>query len=132
MCIEKQTTITIALPICIGLGSIALAHNWLSTYISVLHLQQFILQAVHPTSSPLLQLPHLTTEIVQAAQKIGVQTIAQFGKLNAGEVERLMVGLPESEKKEVFEVAKHWPVTQFVSAQFKGKFNLYVVEFNKI
>ncbi|GAA5860434.1 hypothetical protein JCM8547_000303 [Rhodosporidiobolus lusitaniae] len=116
---EKHLTASIALPLCGGLASIALAHNWLSTYISIMHLQQFLLQAVHPSSSPLLQLPHVTPEIVQLAQKQGVETVTQFGKLSSGQVDKLLDSVPQSEKKDVYEVAKHWPVVQFQDAKFQ-------------
>ncbi|SDA03416.1 BZ3500_MvSof-1268-A1-R1_Chr7-1g09425 [Microbotryum saponariae] len=116
---EKHRIVTLALPLCNGLSSIVLAHNWLSTYIAVQHLQQFLLQAVHPSSSPLLQLPNLTPEIAQEANKVGAHTITDFGRLNAGQVEKLLPGFPEQHKKEIFEVAKHWPVVSFVDAKFK-------------
>ncbi|GAA5910707.1 hypothetical protein JCM5296_006819 [Sporobolomyces johnsonii] len=116
---EKHLTASIALPLCSGLASIALAHNWLSTYISIVHLQQFLLQAVHPSSSPLLQLPHLTPEIIADAQKRGIENVAQFGKLGAGEVDELLDGYSDADKRDVYEVAKHWPVVQFVDAKFQ-------------
>ncbi|ORY53393.1 Sec63 Brl domain-domain-containing protein [Leucosporidium creatinivorum] len=116
---EKLATVTIALPLCAGLTSIALSHNWLSSLISILHLQQFLLQAVHSSSSPLLQLPHVTDDIVKAARAIGVENITQFGKLEAGQVEKLLVGWPEKKKRDVFEVAKNWPVTSVIDAKFK-------------
>lgn len=117
---EKHITASIALPLCAGLASIALAHNWLSIYISIMHLQQFLLQAVHPSSSPLLQLPHLTAEVIAEAKKNGVESVTQFGKLGSTDVDKLLSGVPASEKKDVVEVAKHWPVVQFVDARFQG------------
>lgn len=99
----------------------ALSHNWLSSLISIIHLQQFLLQAVHPTSSPLLQLPHITEDVVKAARAIGVENITQFGKLEAGQVEKVMVGWSEKQKRDVFEVAKNWPVTSVIDAKFKGE-----------
>ncbi|GAA6041993.1 hypothetical protein JCM8097_009135 [Rhodosporidiobolus ruineniae] len=116
---EKHLTASIALPLCNGLASIALAHNWLSTYIAIMHLQQFLLQAVHPSSSQLLQLPHINPEIAQAAKKQGIESVTQFGKLGADEVEKLCAGYSDAEKKDVYEVAKHWPVVQFVDAKFQ-------------
>ncbi|GAA6014793.1 hypothetical protein JCM10207_002182 [Rhodosporidiobolus poonsookiae] len=116
---EKYLTATIALPLCAGLASIALAHNWLSVYISIVHLQQFILQAVHPSSSQLLQLPHLSPDLVVEAQKQGVETVKQFGELSVAEVDKLLSGMPNAEKQDVVEVAKHWPVVEFVDAKFQ-------------
>ncbi|GAA5970637.1 hypothetical protein JCM11641_007380 [Rhodosporidiobolus odoratus] len=116
---EKHLTASIALPLCAGLASIALAHNWLSTYISIMHLQQFLLQAVHPSSSPLLQLPHFSPELAAEAKRRGIETVTQFGKLDAGESAGLLVNAPEGEKKDVLEVAKHWPVVQLVDAKFQ-------------
>lgn len=118
---EKLTIVTIALPLCTGLTSMALSHNWLSSLISIIHLQQFLLQAIHPGSSPLLQLPHINDEVVKAARAIGVENITQFGKLEAGQVEKLMVGWSEKQKRDVFEVAKNWPVTSVIDAKFKGQ-----------
>ncbi|KAK4055503.1 secretory subunit [Microbotryomycetes sp. JL201] len=117
---EKLVTVAIALPLCAGMASVVLSHNWLSSYLAVLHLQQFLLQALHPTSSQLLQLPHLTEDIARkASAELGVNTVADFGKLNAGQVEKLLSGWPERNKRDVFEVAKNWPVTSVVDAKFK-------------
>ena len=118
---EKHLTASIALPLCSGLSSISLAHNWLSTYIAIVHLQQFLLQAVHPSSPQLLQLPHITPELaVQIEEKTSVSTVKQFGELKAGEVDKVLDGFPESEKRDAYEVAKHWPIIQFVDAKFQG------------
>ncbi|KAM0788998.1 hypothetical protein ACM66B_003067 [Microbotryomycetes sp. NB124-2] len=117
---EKLVTVAIALPLCAGMVSVVLSHNWLSSYIAVLHLQQFLLQALHPTSSQLLQLPHLTEDIAKkAGADLGINTVADFGKLNAGQVEKLLAGWPDRQKRDVFEVAKNWPVTSVVDAKFK-------------
>ncbi|KAG0656762.1 secretory subunit [Rhodotorula mucilaginosa] len=117
---EKHLTASIALPLCSGLASISLAHNWLSTYIAIVHLQQFLLQAVHPSSPQLLQLPHITPDLaVQIEEKTGVSTVKQFGELKAGQVDKVLDGLPEAEKRDAYEVAKHWPIIQFVDAKFQ-------------
>ncbi|GAA6063020.1 hypothetical protein JCM10212_001799 [Sporobolomyces blumeae] len=116
---EKHLTTTIALPLCSGLVSIALSHNWLSTYISIVHLQQFLLQAVHPTSSQLLQLPHVTQQIVADAQARGVDTVKDFGRLPFEQVDEMMNGFAEGEKRDAIEVAQHWPVVDFVDAKFQ-------------
>ncbi|KAI5480393.1 translocation protein SEC63 [Pseudohyphozyma bogoriensis] len=116
---ERLETVTIALTLTTGLSSIALASNWLSTFISILHLQQFLLQAVDPTSSPLLQLPHVEDDVVQAAQAAGVETVEQFGKLDQAQVEKLMGSRSGRETKEAHEVSKHWPVVKFASAKFQ-------------
>lgn len=119
---EQLTTVSIALPLCNGLISIALSHNWLSTLIAIMHLQQFLLQALHPSSSPLLQLPHISEEIVARTKKeLEVENIKQFGALGAGSVEKLLSGFPERKKRDVFEVAKNWPVCEIVDASFKGE-----------
>lgn len=118
---EKLATVSITLPLVSAISHFALAHNWLSTFITTMHLQQFLLQAVHPSSSPLLQLPHIDADVIAAAQKIGVDTVSKFGKLGSGEVEKLLTGRAESEKKATYEVAKHWPVTEFVTANFQGE-----------
>lgn len=118
-----------ALGLCSGLGSIALAHNWLSTYISILHLQQFLLQAVHPTSSQLLQLPHVSPELVARANERtrggagggALTTIKDFATLPVADVDALLDGYSDVDKKEVVQVAKHWPVVDFVDAKFQGK-----------
>ncbi|GAA5985578.1 hypothetical protein JCM5350_007141 [Sporobolomyces pararoseus] len=115
---EKHLTAAIALPLCSGLSSIALAHNWLSTFISILHLQQFLLQAVHPASSQLLQLPHLTSEQIEQA-KLNVQSVKEFAKLPTKELDSCLNGFPEVEKKEILQVAKHWPVLDLVDCKFQ-------------
>lgn len=120
--IEKHVTASIALPLCSGLASISLAHNWLSTYIAIVHLQQFLLQAVHPSSPQLLQLPHVTPELaLQIEETKGINTVKQFGELGVDEVDKVLEGMPEAEKRDVYEVAKHWPIIQFVDAKFQGQ-----------
>lgn len=116
---ESQATVTLALPLAGGMSSFALAHNWLACSIGILRLQQFIIQAVHPSSSPLLQLPHVNDEIVQAARQQGVYTVQQFGRLTAAQADKLLPGVRDDEKKEIVEVAKHWPVTDFIGANFQ-------------
>jgi len=84
-------------------------------------LQQFLLQAVHPTSSQLLQLPHVSAELVAQAQKQGVATVKEFGRLPVGDVAKLLDGYSDGDKREVVEIAKHWPVVDFVDAKFQGE-----------
>ncbi|GJN89668.1 hypothetical protein Rhopal_002655-T1 [Rhodotorula paludigena] len=116
---EKYLTASLALPLCAGLASIALAHNWLSTYIAILHLQQFLLQAVHPSTSQLLQLPHVEPALAAEAQRKGVTSIKQLVRLGEAEAGKLLDGMPEAEKRDALEVAKNWPVVEFVDAKFQ-------------
>lgn len=116
---ERHETVVIAITLTTGLFSIALARSWLSIFISIIHLQQFILQAVHPSSSPLLQLPNITPEVVLNAKKIGVENIPQFVKLSDDDLGKLMLDFDGAEKKEAVEVAKNWPLMEFESAKFQ-------------
>lgn len=119
---EKQHTISLSLPLTTALSSITLAYNWLSTTIAILHLQQFLVQGVHPSSSPLMQLPHFSSDLVKRANAAGVSTVPQFGKLEAGVVEQILDGAPEGEKRATFEVAKNWPVLDFIGTTTAGAF----------
>lgn len=116
---ESQATVTLALPLAGGMTSFALAHNWLACFIGITRLQQFIIQAVHPSSSPLLQLPHVNDEIVLAARHKGVFTVQQFGRLSPAETDQLLPGVRDDEKKELIEVAQNWPITDFIGAKFQ-------------
>ena len=118
--LEKHTTVSLAIPLTSSLTSITLAHNWLSTTILIIHLQQFIIQAVHPSSSPLYQLPFMNEDTISAAAKLGIKDISQFGKMKSGEESKVIVDLDTTEKKECFEVAKNWPVIKVVNAKFEG------------
>jgi translocation protein SEC63 len=87
-----------------------------------MHLQQFLLQAVHPTSSQLLQLPHVSPEIVAKAHQQGIETIKDFARLPSERVDSLLNGfIGGTEMNDVVEVAKHWPVVDFVDAKFQGQ-----------
>lgn len=114
-------TVALALPLTNTLLAISLSNNWLSTTIMILHLQQFLLQAVHPSSSPLLQLPHMNAERIKLAESMKVKDVTQFGRLGAGEVEKIMRDSDEEEKKAAFGVAKNWPIVRFVDTKFQGQ-----------
>lgn len=121
---EKQATVALALPLTTGLTSISLARNWLSTTILILHAQQFLLQAVHPSSSALLQLPHMTKESVAAAAAAGITEVRHFGELPADAVGKIMQNVSDAERHAAVQVAKNWPVIEFVDAKFQGTLSL--------
>ena len=97
----------------------------------ILHLQQFILQGVHPTSSPLMQLPHINAERIKLARSMGVTDVTQFGKLGAGQVEKIMIDADEQEKKAAFGVAKNWPIVRFVESKFEGQSSLLLSYYSR-
>ncbi|KAM0753489.1 DnaJ-domain-containing protein [Meredithblackwellia eburnea MCA 4105] len=117
--VEQHSHITLLPTLLSSLLSISLSHNWLSTTILLLHTSQFVQQALSPTSSPLLQLPHIDSAMVEEAAKVKVRTVEEFGRLEVGDVEKVMKGRREWEKREAWGVAKVWPVVDVEEAKFR-------------
>lgn len=92
--------------------NISLAHNWLSTSLSIVKLQAALVQALPVTSSPLVQLPKVThthAEELEIVEEIE-------GRRWAEKIVRK--DLLEDEAKSVLE---KWPRLEITDAKFQGE-----------
>lgn len=62
----------------------------------------------------------MTPELAAQAKKHGVETVQQFGELERAQVDKILDGLPEGDKKDAHDVARSWPVVDVVGAKFEG------------
>lgn len=97
-----------------GLGNIVLSHNWLTTYLHTLSLQQAIVQGLHPNLPSTLQLPHVDYS------KDARTTIRDIATADDVQLEKLLSDLTPQQRQEVKEVASNWPTLELISADFKG------------
>jgi translocation protein SEC63 len=121
--LERNAVVLIAHQLTTGLISIALSHNWLSTYLTAVTLQKSLFQATHPMLSPLLQLPHVTPALGDRATSQGVDSIDDFVQLPEEPRATLFSELSERDYKHAVDVAKNWPKLELISAAFKGSDN---------
>ncbi|CAH7684565.1 Sec63 Brl domain-domain-containing protein [Phakopsora pachyrhizi] len=112
-----------------GMQSITLGYSWLSTFLVIISLQQSLVQAIHPSLSPLLQLPHIPLKVAdRLAKEHQIVSPEQFAALTEKEQENLVPDLKGNDqlKKHVLAVAKHWPKLEIVSSEFKVVGEKYV------
>jgi preprotein translocase subunit Sec63 len=123
VCITDQlAVIEKSITLCVSLMHISLAHNWLSAYLTVLTLQQHIIQGFHPALSPLLQLPNVTVEQAEELAKRGVSNIPAIVKMPEAERKEVLKDLPPKQYEQAVKVAENWPTLEIIDARFQGKF----------
>jgi translocation protein SEC63 len=105
-------------------AAIALAYGSTGPIMGSFHANQHIIQAIPPKASPLLQLPHVTPEVVAAIEgdaKIH-STVQQFMDLPDARRRQLAVGkglLTDDQYKEAVNVGKQLPFFRVAKAFFK-------------
>jgi translocation protein SEC63 len=109
-----------SIALCTSLMHISLAHNWLAAYLTVLNVQQHIIQAFHPKLSPLLQLPNITLEQADMLAKKGITTIPAFVKMASTERKEVLRDLSTKEYEHTVKIAENWPTLEIIDARFQG------------
>ena len=110
-----------------GLMAISLAHNWLETTLLLMQFTQCMVQAVplqDLSSAELLQLPHMTPELVKKLQtsnslaRLGIQG---FWKIPDAERKSVLneAGVGPKQYDEMVGVTSTWPRLELVDAFFK-------------
>ncbi|KAL7413088.1 Sec63 Brl domain-containing protein [Mrakia frigida] len=128
---EERATLLLSLPpLLTSILNISLAHNWLSTSLTIMKLHALLIQATLPSLPKLLQLPHFTfTEAKAAEEKLkslkglgGVEAWSRISEKRRNEVLKAAGGVwgeDKEEVKETVQVAKSWPKLEILSARFK-------------
>ncbi|PYH45794.1 J domain-containing protein [Aspergillus saccharolyticus JOP 1030-1] len=122
---EKYEAAPIALSLNEAFTAIALAFGNLRPILGSFRTAQHLIQAVAPGSSPLLQLPHFTPNLVQAIEGVDSKehfTVQKFMSLPEAERYSLTVGaglLSEKQYTTAINVAKQLPVLDVSRAFFK-------------
>lgn len=107
--------------LCVSLMHISLAHNWLAAYLTVLTLQQHLIQGFHPSLSQLLQLPNITVEQADELAKKGITSVNAFVKMSDAERKATLKDLAPKEYEHAVKVAENWPTLEIIDARFQGR-----------
>lgn len=99
--------------------NISLSFNWLSTYLTAAALQQHLIQAVHPSLSPLLALPHISVSQADLLAKAGITSIPSFVKHDAEKRKQILQDLAPKELENTVKIAENWPTLEVVDAKFQ-------------
>ena len=113
-----------SIALCVSLMHISLAHNWLAAYLTVLALQQHLIQAFHPSLSQLLQLPNITVEQADELAKKGITNVDAFVKMADKERKEILKDLGPKEYEHTVKIAENWPTLEIIDAKFQGEWTL--------
>ncbi|PWY90142.1 hypothetical protein BO70DRAFT_393327 [Aspergillus heteromorphus CBS 117.55] len=122
---EKYEAAPIALSLNEAFTAIALAFGNVRPIIGSFRTSQHLIQAVAPGSSPLLQLPHFTDEVVKSVEGADAKehyTVQKFMSIPEEKQRSLTVGaglLSEQQYNTAISVAKQLPVLEVSRAFFK-------------
>lgn len=114
---EMYEIVPRALHLSYALASVAIAHNWLSPYLAILRLEQFLVQAIHPSMSPLRQL--LPANAATKAHEAGLRSIRDVAAQPSVEALAELTKVPREELKTAFSLARNWPLLDLVTARFQ-------------
>lgn len=124
-CTEKYEVAPIALALNESFTAIALAFGNVRPVLGAYHTFQNLTQGVPPGSSPLLQLPYFTPEVVKSVEGEDAKThltIQKYMKMSEEQRRSLTVGaglLSEKEYETAISVAKQIPALEVSKAFFK-------------
>jgi pre-mRNA-splicing helicase BRR2 len=92
-----------------GLVDVVSSNGWLTPALLAMELSQMSVQAMTNTSSPLLQLPHFTSALVEKAKSDGLEDV--FDVMNAEEDVRnkLLEGLTDAQKADIARACNRYP-----------------------
>ncbi|KAG2414881.1 hypothetical protein HFD88_006069 [Aspergillus terreus] len=122
---EKYEVAPIALSLNEAFTAISLAFGNARPILGSFRTSQNIIQAVAPESSPLLQLPYFTNEVVKSVEGADAKdhyTVQKFMKLSEDKRRALTIGaglLSEKQYNAAISVAKQLPVLEVSKAFFK-------------
>ncbi|GKZ30671.1 secretory subunit [Aspergillus brasiliensis] len=122
---EKYEAAPVALSLNEAFTAIALAFGNVQPILGSFRTSQHLIQAVAPGSSPLLQLPHFTEEVVKSVEGIDAKehfTVQKFMSIPEDKRRSLTVGaglMSEKQYTSAVTVAKQLPVLEVSRAFFK-------------
>ncbi|KAH9814020.1 Sec63 Brl domain-containing protein [Melampsora americana] len=116
----KHTAVNYARHLTMGMQSIVLGYNWLSTFLVITTIQQRLIQAVHPALSPLLQLPYVSTKLAEKlAKENSITSPEQYFVLSEEEKRKLFPDIQGVEQKRLAAISERWPKLELISSEFK-------------
>ncbi|EPS25598.1 hypothetical protein PDE_00532 [Penicillium oxalicum 114-2] len=122
---EKYEAAPVALSLGEAFTAISLAFGTLRPILGAFQVSQYLIQAIAPGSSPLLQLPHFTDSVIKAVEGEHSKEhwpVQRFMKLSEEERRKLTVGagvLSEKQYTDAVTVARQLPMLEVSKAFFK-------------
>ncbi|KAL1918321.1 uncharacterized protein VTP21DRAFT_2981 [Calcarisporiella thermophila] len=118
---DQVTIVEKSLHQLLGMLQAAAAQGWFTTTAQCIELSQLVVQAMHPADSPLLQLPHLTPDMLRPTKhrKRPPRTISQLATMNEAERSGLLLDLSNTEREEVTWVMQQMWAIEVSKATFK-------------
>jgi pre-mRNA-splicing helicase BRR2 len=92
-----------------GLVDVISSCGWLTPALSAMELSQMIVQATTSTSSPLMQLPHFSTTMVEKAKKAKVEDVFDVMNMDEEPRNKLLDGLSQSQLMDVARACNRFP-----------------------
>lgn len=104
-----------------GLLQIALARNWLLPTLHCMNISQYLVQATYEGRSPLLQIPHITNDIVKHATsgRRSIKSIADLLDMTESERRNFLRTLSEEQYRETLRVAETFPIIKVDAVTFR-------------
>ncbi|RUS16941.1 Sec63 Brl domain-containing protein, partial [Jimgerdemannia flammicorona] len=105
-----------------GMLQISLTRQWLGVSLLIMELSQQLVQAIYHKESALMQLPHLTPDILRQyyrQKRRHMRSIAQLMDLPEQDRKQLLKSLSSSQYLDVLEVAKKYPQLEVAKAKFR-------------
>lgn len=92
-----------------GLVDVVSSNGWLTPALLAMELSQMSVQAMNNNASPLMQLPHFNSTLVEKAKKEGLEDV--FDVMNAEDDvrDKLMKGLTDSQKADIARACNRYP-----------------------
>ncbi|KAI8894161.1 Sec63 Brl domain-containing protein [Globomyces pollinis-pini] len=116
----QDQVVEIAVRLCAGLIQISVSRNWLRATLQTLNFSQYLVQALLPGQSSLLQLPFVTAAMVKEWEVDGVSidTLPKFIELGERERGVLLENLDKEKAKIVQTVADKYPLVKISKAEY--------------
>jgi pre-mRNA-splicing helicase BRR2 len=99
-----------------GLVDVISSCGWLTPALFAMELSQMIVQATTSTSSPLMQLPHFTQELVEKAKAQKIEDVFDVMNMDDAPREKLLKGLSPSQLMDVARACNRFPC---ISLEYK-------------
>lgn len=117
---EIKEVVAKAIELTKGMLQLTTSRGWLSTSAAIIELNQLLIQAVYYHQSQLLQLPHLTTDMLKHfhTKKRNISSIQRLLALDSTELKSLLRSLDQDQFDALVATAKKYPVFNVTKADF--------------
>jgi pre-mRNA-splicing helicase BRR2 len=97
--------------------------GWLTPALACMELSQMITQGMWNTDSPLLQLPHMTTELVEKCKQAKIETISDLMEMEDDKERNTLLGLSVVKMQDIALFCNNYPDIE-LTFQIQDKNNL--------